>query len=132
MYFAMVIVAALSFSAGGVFMKYSDGLTRFVPALGVFSLFALGAALQTLAMKNSQMGITYLIVLGLEAVTAFVLGVVFFREETSFLKLAGVIVVVIGVALLRLADMQSEARAAEAHQINQVFLASLEQLRPSR
>ena len=113
MYFVMVVVAALSFSVGGIFMKYSDGLTRPAPALAVLVLFVLGAALQALAMKHSQMSVTYLIVLGLEAVTAFSLGVIFFREDTSWLKVLGVLVIVVGIALLRIADLQAEARAQQ-------------------
>ena len=114
MYFLMVVVAALAFSAGGIAMKLSEGLTRPTPAAVVFLLFALGAALQAVAMKHSQMSVTYLIVLGLEAVTAFTLGVVFLKEDLSGLKIAGVVVIVLGIAMLRLADLQAEARPPAA------------------
>lgn len=103
-YFAMLVVAALAFSCGGYFMKTSHGLTVLGPSLAVFGLFALGATLQTLAMRGSSMSITYIIVLGLEAITAFALGTLVMGESYSWLKLAGALVVLLGVMLLRFAD----------------------------
>ena len=40
-----VILAALFFTVGGIFMKLSDGLTKFWPTTIVFILFVAGAAL---------------------------------------------------------------------------------------
>ena len=50
------IAAAFSFTVGGVFMQFSEGLSRFVPSLMVYVTFLLGASLQTLATRHS--GIT--------------------------------------------------------------------------
>jgi multidrug transporter EmrE-like cation transporter len=56
----------------------------------VFACFGLGAAFQTLAMRDEQMGITYVVVLGLEAITAFLLSVYVLNEGSSTPKLVGV------------------------------------------
>lgn len=101
---ALLIGAALVFSAGGYFMKLSQGLTVLGPSAAVFACFVLGAALQALAMRGASMSSTYIIVLGLEAVTAYALGVLALGEPQSWLKLVGAMVVVLGVLLLRLAD----------------------------
>ena len=82
-------------------MKQSAGLTQLRPTLLVFVLFALGAGLQTLAMRGQQMAVTYIVVLGLEAVTAFSLGVFFLNESSSMTKLAGVGLVLAGIVTLR-------------------------------
>ncbi len=97
----MVVVAAASFATGGVAMKYADGLTRFWPSVIVFALFAAGAALQGLAMRGTALSVTYLVVLGLEAVIAFGLGVAFFQEGLTVFKLLGASLVLIGALLLR-------------------------------
>lgn len=94
-------LAALSFSIGGYFMKLSAGLTRLRPSMLVFAFFALGACLQTVAMRGEQMSITYIVVLGFEAITAFSLGVFLLGEQSSFTKVAGVSLVVLGIVLLR-------------------------------
>ena len=101
MFFALTYLAALSFSIGGYFMKLSAGLTEFRPTVLVFAFFVLGAGLQTIAMRGQQMAVTYIVVLGFEAITAFSLGVLFLKESSSLTKLAGVSLVLIGIVLLR-------------------------------
>jgi multidrug transporter EmrE-like cation transporter len=101
MFTTLTCLAALSFSIGGYYMKLSAGLTQFVPTVMVFAFFALGAALQTVAMRGQQMAITYIVVLGFEAVTAFTLGVLFLKEGSSITKLAGVGLVLAGIVVLR-------------------------------
>ena len=98
----LMVVAALAFSVGGYFMKLSLGLTRLGPSLLVFALFAIGAACQALAMRNEPMTITYVVVLGLEAVIAYLMGVIFLQEGSSPGKLAGMAMVLGGIVLLRL------------------------------
>jgi multidrug transporter EmrE-like cation transporter len=75
MFAGTVILAALFFTVGGVFMKLSEGLTKFWPTVIVFALFLAGAALQTLAMKREDLAVTYLWVVGLESILAFAFGV---------------------------------------------------------
>ena len=62
----------------------------------------MGATLQTLAIqKSGDMGITYVLIVGLEAVLAVGCGMIFFQEGSSVLKLAGLTLITIGVAFLR-------------------------------
>ena len=69
-------------------MKLSDGLTKFWPTMIVFALFVTGAALQTLAMKREDLAVTYLVVVGLEAMLAFLFGVLVFSESCSPARIA--------------------------------------------
>ncbi|MEZ4867594.1 MAG: SMR family transporter [Caldilineaceae bacterium] len=98
----LLLTAALSYSIGGYFMKLSDGLTKGGPTAVVLALFCFGAVLQTIAMRHMEMTATYIIVLGLEAVTALLLGLFLLGETISLLKLFGILLVAGGVALLRL------------------------------
>ena len=77
MFTTLTCMAALSFSIGGYYIKLSAGLTQFRPTVLVFAFFLTGAVLQTLAMRGQQMAVTYIVVLELEAITAFSLGVFF-------------------------------------------------------
>ena len=101
MFATLTCLAALSFSVGGYYMKLSAGLTQFRPTVLVFAFFLIGAILQTLAMRGQQMAVTYIVVLGLEALTAFSLGVFFLKESSSLAKLAGVGLVLAGIVVLR-------------------------------
>lgn len=101
MFTALTSMAALSFSVGGYFMKLSAGLTHLRPTLLMFGFFSIGAVLQTVAMRSEQMAITYIVVLGFEAITALVLSIVLLNETATPSKIAGVALVVAGIVLLR-------------------------------
>ena len=98
-----VVLAAVSYSVGGYYMKLSNGFHQLGPTVMVFMLFGLGAGLQIWAMRNEQMTVTYIVVLGLEAVIAFGLGVFLLNESSSFFKLAGTSLVLVGIVFLRFA-----------------------------
>lgn len=97
----LLITAAFSYSVGGYFMKLSDGLTKGGPTVLVFSLFAFGALLQTIAMRQGEMSVSYIVVLGLEAITALLLGLFFLGEGVTLVKLVGILFVCIGILVLR-------------------------------
>ena len=101
MFASMVMAAALFFTVGGIFMKLSEGLTKFWPTLIVFALFAIGAALQTLAMKREDLAVTYLWVVGLESILAFAFGVLLFSESCTPARIAGVALIAGGIISLR-------------------------------
>jgi multidrug transporter EmrE-like cation transporter len=94
------LVAALCFVAGGAFMKLSSGFERPGPGVLALGLFLAGAVAQTLAMKHGEMGVSYVFILGLEAVLAFAIGAFLFRESVSAPKLLGVALIIGGFALL--------------------------------
>ena len=101
MFEGTIILAALFFTVGGVFMKLSEGLTKFWPTLFVFALFVIGAALQTLAMKREDLAVTYLLVVGLESILAFLFGVLLFSESCTPVRIAGVLLITGGIISLR-------------------------------
>jgi multidrug transporter EmrE-like cation transporter len=97
----LTCLAALSFSIGGYFMKASAGLTEFRPTMLVFAFFIAGASLQTIAMRGQQMVVTYIAVPGLEAISAYSLGVFFLKEVSSVARLTGVALILAGIVVLR-------------------------------
>jgi multidrug transporter EmrE-like cation transporter len=96
----LLLLASIAFTFGGVCMKYSDGLTKFVPSVLLFLLFAFGAACQAIAMRNSEMAVAYIFVLGLESLFAFALGVVVFGEAANFVRILAVGFITLGIVLL--------------------------------
>lgn len=101
MFLTLALLAALAFTAGGVLMKQAEGLRHAGPVAGFVALFAVGAALQSQAMRGAELGATYVLVLGLEAILAFGLGVVLFQEAVTPMKLAAVVLIIAGIAVLR-------------------------------
>jgi len=101
MFTTLAGLAALSFSIGGYFMKLSAGLTHLRPTVLMVAFFAIGTVLQTVAMRNEQMAITYIVVLGFEAIAALALSVFLLNESASLSKFTGVAFVLAGIVLLR-------------------------------
>ena len=87
-------------------MKLSAGLTHLRPTVLMFAFFSVGTVLQTVAMRGEQMAITYIVVLGFEAITALVLSLVLLNEGGSVSKFAGVALVVAGIVLLRIGKLR--------------------------
>jgi quaternary ammonium compound-resistance protein SugE len=92
--------AALAYGVGGSCMKLSDGLRRPIPTAGLYALFILGATLQTIAMRRTDLGVSYILVLGFEAIVAFGLAIFLFGETVAPLKAVAVLLILIGVVLL--------------------------------
>ena len=101
MYLLLAVIAALSYTIGGVFMKFSEGFTHPIPSLLVYLLFLLGASLQIYITNNAHLGVTYILVLGLETVCALLFSLIVFREGYSTFTLIGILFVVLGAAFLR-------------------------------
>ncbi len=98
-----LILASISYAVGGLFMKLSAGLTRPLPSVGVFALFVIGATLQTMGMRRADLGVAYIMVLGMEALAAVALSIFFLNESWSLSRLGAVTMVVAGIYWLRIA-----------------------------
>jgi quaternary ammonium compound-resistance protein SugE len=95
-----LIFAALSFALGGVCMKASEGLTRLWPSVLMSVLFLTGAALQAIGMRQEDMSVAYISVLGLESLLALACGALLFGEAISASRLCAVVLITTGVVLL--------------------------------
>ena len=100
MYLTMVFIAAFAYTLGGMYMKLSKGLSKLGPSFLVYFCSTIGASLEALAMHHSTLGVTYLFVIGIEFVLAFLLGSLFFQENYSYNSLFGVSLIIAGIILL--------------------------------
>ncbi len=96
------VVAAGAYTVGGFFMRKSEGFAYALPGAMVFGCFGVGAALQTLAMRRSELSINYFLVLGLEAALALLLSIAWLGEAMSPRKVAGLALILGGIMALRL------------------------------
>jgi multidrug transporter EmrE-like cation transporter len=109
------LLAAGAYTVGGLFMRKAEGFAHALPAAMVFGCFCVGATLQTLAMKRSELSINYILVLGLEAALALLLGIGWLGEALSPRKLAGLALILAGVITLPLReDTPEDARSTRS------------------
>ena len=96
-----LVVASVFYAVGGLFMKLSEGLARPWPVLAFLLLFAAGALLQARGMVGEDLGVSFVFVLGVEAIAATALSTLYLHERLSLSRIAAVLLVVGGVAWLR-------------------------------
>jgi len=89
---------------GTSFMKLSESLTRwiYIPPMLVAYLLALGGL--ALALKTIEVGIAYAVWAGVGTLLIAAIGIVFFAESTSLLKMVSMFFVIVGVVGLNLAN----------------------------
>jgi multidrug transporter EmrE-like cation transporter len=96
-----LLLASACFAVGGLFMKLSAGASRWAPTAAFLTLFVVGALLQAAAMRRADLGVVYIAVLGVEAALAALFSAAFLHEHWPPLRIAAVILIVVGVVLLR-------------------------------
>ena len=98
-----LVTAGLLDVGWAISMKYAEGYTR--PGWSIVSLallaafvFLLGRALQVL-----ELGVAYAVWTGIGAVGTLTMGVLLFGETLNPVKIAGIVLVMIGIVALKLA-----------------------------
>jgi small multidrug resistance pump len=101
----LTLAGAIVFEiAGTTCLKLSDGLARLVPSLGVLVFYAASFACLALTLKRLELGIAYAIWSGLGTAIIAAIGMIWFREPVSALKLASLALVIAGIVGLNLAE----------------------------
>jgi len=99
----IVLIAGLMETGWAIGLKYSEGFTRFWPSLATV-VGAIGSFwLLSLAMKTLPVGTAYAVWVGIGAVGTAVLAVALFDEPVSLMRVAGILLIVAGIAALKLA-----------------------------
>lgn len=104
MAFAWVLLAItiLFEVAGSTFMKLSNGLTVLWPSVGVFVCYALALAGLTLALKHIELSVAYAIWSGAGTALVATIGIWYFGETLTWLKVGSLMMIIGGVVGLQL------------------------------
>jgi small multidrug resistance pump len=89
---------------GTTALKASEGLSRLVPALLVVVFYGASFACLAIALKRLEVGVAYAIWSGVGTAAIAAIGIVWFGEAQSALKLVSLALVVAGVVGLNLAE----------------------------
>ncbi|MFI9295168.1 DMT family transporter [Streptomyces gardneri] len=83
-------------------MKYSDGFSKLWPSLITGAGYLIAFALLAQALKTLQVGTAYAIWSGVGTAAVATIGILFLGETLSLAKIAGIVLIVAGVAVLNL------------------------------
>ena len=93
----MLGVAIFFEICGTVCMRLSEGFTRVTPSLLLFAFYAVSFAVNTFVIKVLGLSVVYAVWSGVGTVITAAIGIWYFKEPATALKLVSIGLVVIGV-----------------------------------
>jgi small multidrug resistance pump len=97
LFFAIVLEVC-----GTTSMKLSQGFTRLLPSVLIFVFYGLSFTLLTMVLKRIEVSIAYAIWSGVGTALIATVGILYFKESLTLLKLVSLALVIIGVIGLNL------------------------------
>ena len=104
MYWFFLAMAIALEVMGTTCMKLSEGFTRLIPSILVFVLYMASFAFMILALKKIELSIAYAIWAGLGTALIAIIGIAWFAESISPLKIVSIVFVIMGVVGLHLSQ----------------------------
>jgi small multidrug resistance pump len=99
----VLLLAAIGFEiAGTVCMKLSDGFRNPLPSVLIFVFYAAAFGFLTLTLKRMELSIAYAVWAGIGTALTAAIGVLWFEEALTALKLASIALVIAGIVGLNL------------------------------
>ena len=102
-----LLLAILAEVTGTTWVKLFEGFTRVLPSVLIFVFYGLSLGLLGLALKKVDLGLAYAIWSGLGIAFIASVGVLWFREPVTAMKVVSLGLIVAGVAGL---NLSGEAR----------------------
>lgn len=91
--------------AGTTCMKLSRGFTELTPSIMMFVLYACSFGLNTIATKTIELSVAYAIWSGVGTALTAAIGMFYFKEPATTIKLVSLGLIVIGVMGLHSASL---------------------------
>lgn len=92
--------------AGTISMKLSEGFTRLTPSILLFVFYAASFGVLTLALKKIEVSVAYAVWSGVGTAIIAAIGILYFHEAASALKLVSLLLIVVGAVGLNLSGVE--------------------------
>jgi len=88
-------------------MKLSAGFTKTIPSILMFVFYLASLAVLTLALKKIDVSVAYAVWAGLGTALIATIGIVYFHESATLLKIISILLIIAGVVGLHLSGAKS-------------------------
>ncbi len=102
MYIIYLILAIVFEVSGTTSMKFSQGFTKLIPSVLIFVCYAISFFFLTLTLKKLELSITYAVWAGLGTALIAAIGIIWFKEPVTPIKLVSITLIILGVIGLNL------------------------------
>lgn len=101
--YILLAVAIISEVFGSSMLKVSDGFKKFLPSIGVVVGIGTAFYMLSLALETIPLGTAYAIWSGVGTALTAIVGVVIYKEGFNLKKFLGLVFIIGGVVVLKLA-----------------------------
>jgi len=102
MHWLTLVLAIIFEVAGTTAMKLSEGFTKTLPSVAMALFYILSLVMLTLTLKKIDVSVAYAIWSGLGTALIALIGIWIFGESLSPLKVASILMIILGVVGLQL------------------------------
>lgn len=95
-WFYLIIAIVLEVS-GTISMKLSEGFSKLVPSVAMMVFYLLGLSLLAIALRKIDVSIAYAVWSGLGTALIAVVGILWFKEPATALKIISIGLIILGV-----------------------------------
>jgi small multidrug resistance pump len=106
MQYIFLLGAIISEVIGTSALKLSDGFSKLWPSAVVVLAYGLSFFLLSLTLKRMGVGTAYAIWSGLGTALIVIIGILYFKEDVSVLKITSILLIIIGVIGLNLGKIE--------------------------
>jgi small multidrug resistance pump len=100
----LLVIAILFEVSGTTFMKLSHGFTRRLPTILMFVFYGIGFVPLNLALRRLDVSVAYAVWSGLGTAIITAIGVFWFKEPVTAIKMVSIALIILGVIGLNLSS----------------------------
>lgn len=98
-------------------MKFSDGFTKLLPSILLLVFYLGSLVFLTLALKKIDVSVAYAVWSGMGIVIISVIGLFYFNEQISLMKVIAIVLIIIGVITLNFSEGKSNVTEQAVQQV---------------
>ena len=103
----LYLTGAILFEVAGTScMKLSEGFTKLIPSVLIFVFYSLSFVGLTIALKKIDVGIAYAVWAGIGTALIAVIGIIYFKESLTLVKVLSLLLIIMGVVGLNLGGVK--------------------------
>lgn len=102
----LLILAIILEVAGTTCMKLSMGFSRLIPSIFIFFFYGLSFAVLAYSLKKIDLSVAYAAWSGIGTGLIAIIGFVYFEEQVTLLRLAGIMLIILGVIGINLGSVK--------------------------
>lgn len=118
MHWVLLLLAILAEVAGTLSMKLSEGFSKIIPSISLIIFYVLSLSLLNFSLKGIEVSIAYAIWSGVGTALVVVIGVFFFSEHLTIMKIISIVLIILGVVGLNLGEQQDD-KSSISEQVEQ-------------